>query len=90
MRLDKFLKVSRVIKRRSIAKSVSDLGFIKINEKIAKPSNEVKINDLIELNLGERQLIIRVKSLTIIPGKQNAQEMFEIISDKVINNPPLS
>lgn len=81
MRLDKFLKVSRVIKRRTIAKSVSDLGFIKINDKVAKPSSEVKVNDVIELNLGERQLTILVKNLIVKVGKQSAQEMFEVIKD---------
>lgn len=85
MRLDKFLKVSRVIKRRTIAKSVADLGFVKINDKVAKPSSEININDVIELNLGERQLTIVVKNLVTKVGKQNAQEMFEIIKDVSIN-----
>lgn len=85
MRLDKFLKVSKVIKRRTIAKSVADLGFVKINDKVAKPSSEININDVIELNLGERQLTIVVKNLVTKVGKQNAQEMFEIIKDVSIN-----
>ena len=48
MRIDKYLKVSRVIKRRTIAKDILDLGFVKINDKVAKPSSEVKENDIIE------------------------------------------
>lgn len=87
MRLDKFLKVSRIIKRRTIAKSVSDLGLIKINEKIGKPSSEVKIDDVLELHLGERVLLVKVKSLELIKNKKQAQEMFEIIKDEVIEMP---
>lgn len=87
MRLDKYLKVSRIIKRRTIAKNVSDLGLIKINGKIAKPSNEVNIDDLLELHLGERLLIVRIKSIELIQGKQKSQEMFEIIKDEVIKMP---
>ena len=51
MRLDKFLKVSRVIKRRTIAKDIIDIGLVKINDKVAKPSSEVKELDEIELTL---------------------------------------
>ena len=47
MRLDKYLKVARVIKRRTIAKDILDLGFVKINERNAKPSTEVKVNDVV-------------------------------------------
>ena len=54
MRLDKYLKVSRIIKRRTIAKGISDLGFVKINDRNAKPSSEVKPGDIVELTLGER------------------------------------
>ncbi len=87
MRLDKFLKVSRIIKRRTIAKSVSDLGLIKINGRIGKPSSEVKIDDVLELHLGERVLLVKVKSLEGIKNKKQAQEMFEIIKDEVIEMP---
>lgn len=87
MRLDKYLKVSRIIKRRTIAKNVSDLGLIKINGKIAKPANEVNIDDLLELHLGERLLIVKIKSIELIQGKQKSQEMFEIIKDEVIKMP---
>lgn len=82
MRLDKFLKVSRIIKRRTIAKNVSDLGFIKINDRIAKPSNDVKVGDVLELSLGERLLIVKIKNITNKTSKEAALEMFEIIEDK--------
>ena len=60
MRIDKYLKVSRVIKRRTIAKDILDLGFVKINGKVSKPSSEVKENDVIELTLGERKIVKKV------------------------------
>ncbi|MDP3487330.1 MAG: S4 domain-containing protein, partial [Bacillota bacterium] len=50
MRLDKFLKVSRLIKRRTLAKDVSDQGRIEVNGRVAKPSNELKLGDIITLN----------------------------------------
>ena len=87
MRLDKFLKVSRIIKRRTIAKSVSELGLIKINGKIAKPSSIIHLGDQLELNLGDRILIVKVKNINITANKQSASEMFEIIEDRVIDTP---
>lgn len=83
MRLDKFLKVSRIIKRRTIAKNVTDLGFIKINGKIAKPSNEVKVDDILELTLGERILVVKIKNITKTTSKEMSSEMFEIIDEKI-------
>lgn len=85
MRIDKYLKVSRIIKRRTIAKEVLDIGLIKINDKVAKPSTEVKEGDILKLQLGERILIVRVINVLTNPNKQNAHSMFEIIQDTVIN-----
>lgn len=82
MRLDKYLKLSRIIKRRTIAKDVLDIGLVKINGRIAKPSTEVKEDDILELTLGERFLTIKVKQILLNPGKKDSQTMFEIISDK--------
>lgn len=90
MRLDKYLKVSRIIKRRTIAKDVSDLGLVKIGGKEAKPSTEVKIGDILELTLGERILKVRVLDVKNVVGKKNAAEMFEILSDQVIDPTSLS
>ncbi len=86
MRLDKYLKISRVIKRRTIAKDVIDLGFVKINGRNAKPSSEVKEEDILELTLGERKLTIKVKSLKPYTKKEDSDEMYEIIDDKMIDN----
>ena len=83
MRLDKYLKVSRVIKRRTIAKDILDLGFVKINNRNAKPSTEVKIGDILELTLGERILKIKVKAINAYAKKEASSEMFEILEDKV-------
>ena len=87
MRLDKYLKVSRVIKRRTIAKVILDIGLVKLNGKVAKPSSDVKENDILELTLGDRVLNIKVVSLLQSARKENASEMYEVINEKVIKNP---
>lgn len=83
MRLDKYLKVARVIKRRTIAKDILDLGFVKINDRVAKPSSEVKVDDVLVLTLGERVLKIKVKAINQYSKKDQASEMFEILEDGV-------
>ena len=85
MRIDKYLKVSRVIKRRTIAKDIIDLGFVKINDKVAKPSTEVKENDIIELTLGERRLSVKVIGLSEQTKKKEASSLFEVIADEQIS-----
>ena len=85
MRIDKYLKVSRVIKRRTIAKDILDLGFVKINDKVAKPSSEVKENDIIELILGERRLSVKVLGLSEQTKKKEASSLFEVIADEQIS-----
>lgn len=87
MRLDKYLKVSRVIKRRTLAKDIIDIGLIKVNGKVAKPSTSIKVNDVIHLALGERILEVRVTSILPYAAKSDASSMFEIISEDVIKNP---
>lgn len=82
MRIDKYLKVSRIIKRRTIAKDILDLGFVKINNKVAKPSSEVKNDDVLTLKLGERELIIKVKIVQEYAKKGTSSEMYEILEDK--------
>ncbi len=84
MRVDKYLKNARVIKRRTIAKDVLDLGFVKLNGKVCKPSSEVKVGDVLELTLGERILKIAVREIKEHTTKNGASEMFEILEDKVI------
>lgn len=84
MRIDKYLKVARVIKRRTIAKDILDLGFVQINGKVAKPSSEVKIDDVLTLTLGERTLVIKIKSILPYPKKEQISEMFEILSESKV------
>lgn len=63
MRLDKYLKVSRLIKRRTLAKEVSDQGRIKINGNVAKASSNVTIDDVLEVRLGQRVITVKVTDL---------------------------
>ena len=81
MRLDKYLKVSRLIKRRTVANEVADAGRILINGKIAKASQAVKEGDIIEVTFGNRPVKIRVLSDVEQKGKDVAREMFEIIEE---------
>ena len=61
MRLDKFLKVSRIIKRRSVSKEISEASRVKVNGKIAKPATKLKIGDEIEIEFGRNILTVKVK-----------------------------
>ena len=81
MRLDKYLKVSRVIKRRTLANEVADAGRVLVNGKPAKASYTVKVGDIIEVTFGNRPVKIRVLSDVEQKGKDGAREMFEIIED---------
>lgn len=79
MRLDKYLKVGRVIKRRTLANEVADAGRVLVNGKPAKASYTVKIGDIIEVTFGNRPVKIRVLSDVEQKGKDVAREMFEVI-----------
>ena len=81
MRLDKYLKVSRVIKRRTLANEVADAGRVLVNGKPAKASYTVKVGDIIEVTFGNRPVKIRVLSDVEQKGTDGAREMFEIIED---------
>ncbi|EEI19806.1 RNA-binding S4 domain-containing protein [Lentilactobacillus hilgardii] len=81
MRIDKFLKVSRIIKRRSVAKEIADKGRITINDRIAKSSSDVSTNDTIMIKFGNKTLTILVKALLDTTKKDDAQKMYEIVSE---------
>ena len=81
MRLDKYLKVSRVIKRRTLANEVADAGRVLVNGKPAKASYTVKLGDIIEVTFGNRPVKIRVLSDVEQKGKDVARVMFEIIEE---------
>ena len=85
MRLDKYLKVSRLIKRRTLAKEASEADRILINGKIAKPSKEVNVGDIITITYGKKIVDIKVISLIDSTKKQDAQLMYELVSEKFIN-----
>lgn len=79
MRLDKFLKVSRIIKRRTVAKEASDSDKVLINGRIAKPSSEVKVGDIIEINYFKKKVRVKVTAILASTKKEDAKEMFEIL-----------
>lgn len=79
MRLDKYLKVSRIIKRRTIANEACDSGKVTVNGNIARASYNVKVGDEIEISLGARELRIRVIAVTEHATKENAATMYEAI-----------
>lgn len=82
MRLDKFLKVSRIIKRRSVAKEASDAGRISVNGRDAKPSTVLKVGDTLEINYFKKKMIVKVLSLNENAKKDEADGMYEIIEVK--------
>jgi ribosomal 50S subunit-recycling heat shock protein len=79
MRLDKYLKVSRLIKRRTIANQACDADKILVNEKAARASYNVKIGDIIEICMGKSPLKVKIRSITETVGKDGAAEMYEIL-----------
>jgi len=79
MRIDKYLKNARIIKRRTIAKVACEQGRIEINGKSAKPGAEIKIGDNIHIQFGNKELNIRVTGLTESPRKEDAADMYEVI-----------
>jgi len=79
MRLDKYLKVSRIIKRRTVAKEACESGRVSINEKVAKPSTDIKEGDIIEIAFANRSLKARVINIAEHVRKENAKEMYEIL-----------
>lgn len=80
MRLDKFLKVSRLIKRRSVAKEVADQGRVDINGQVAKSSQQVKVEDVLTIRYGNRTLTVKVKELQESTKKEDAESMYEIVA----------
>ncbi|MCR5509182.1 MAG: RNA-binding S4 domain-containing protein [Lachnospiraceae bacterium] len=79
MRLDKYLKVSRIIKRRTVANEACDAGRVMINGRVAKASAEVKVGDIIEVQFGNRTVKAEVLSLKESVRKEEASEMFRYL-----------
>jgi len=80
MRLDKFLKVSRLIKRRTVANEACDAGRVLVNDKPAKASYSVKIGDVIELQFGNKTMKVKVLALKETVKKEEAESLYEICS----------
>lgn len=80
MRIDKFLKVSRILKRRTVAKEAADCGKISVNGKEVKPSYQLKTGDVVEVSFSSGALRFRVKALKEYVKKDEAQDLYEIIA----------
>ena len=81
MRLDKFLKVSRIIKRRTVANDACDAEHVAVNGRRAKASYDVKVGDIVEITFGQRTLKFKVLAVRETVGKAEASEMYEIIEN---------
>lgn len=80
MRIDKYLKVSRLIKRRAVANEACDQGRITVNGKTVKASYDVKENDIIEIKMGERVIKVQVESIAEHVLKNNASSLYKVIN----------
>ena len=79
MRLDKYLKVTRIIKRRTVANDACDGALVTVNCKPAKASYDVKIGDLITVKFGQRSLTVKVKEIKETVGKDSASDLYEVV-----------
>lgn len=77
MRLDKYLKVSRLIKRRTVANEACDAGKITVNDKVARTSYDVKVGDVIEITLGSKSVKVKVTEVKEVVRKEDAATMYE-------------
>ncbi|MGO4499864.1 RNA-binding S4 domain-containing protein [Paenibacillus sp. 2RAB27] len=86
MRIDKFLKVSRLIKRRTVAKDVSDQGRVWINGRDAKASTHVKVGDELSIQFGQKKVTIRVELLTESTRKEDAAQMYTLLKEEPLQS----
>lgn len=84
MRLDKYLKTARILKRRTVSKELADNDRVYVNGKLAKPSTDVKVGDLIKVVFGYRELTVRVLMIQKQVNKNDAALMFEVVEEKLI------
>ena len=87
MRIDKYLKISRILKRRTVSKELALNERVEINGRVVKPSHEVNVGDEVAILFGNRLLKIRVLSVQDVKRKQDASSLYEIISEERISNP---
>ncbi len=81
MRIDKFLKVSRIIKRRTVANDACDASHVTVNGKTVKASYDVKLGDIIEITFGEKKLKVKVTDVREITRKNDAQTLYEVMPE---------
>lgn len=79
MRLDKYLKVSRLIKRRTVANEACDVGKVLVNDKVARASYDVKVGDVVEIVLGARQMRVRVVAVQETVAKNDVAMLYEVL-----------
>ena len=78
MRLDKFLKVSRIIKRRTVANEAADGGRLSVNGRVVKPSYEVKVGDIVEIKFGDKISKFKIVEIPTVQGKNMPQMVEEV------------
>ncbi|SDC70377.1 RNA-binding S4 domain-containing protein [Shouchella lonarensis] len=86
MRLDKFLKVSRLIKRRTLAKEVSEQGRISVNGQVAKASTVIKAGDELVIRFGQKFVTVRIDDVREHTRKEEAGEMYTIVKEETISS----
>lgn len=79
MRIDKYLKVARIIKRRTVAKEACDGGRVSVNDKVVKAGDEVRVGDLIDVRMGSGSVRVRVLSISEHVSKDGAKELYEVV-----------
>ena len=79
MRIDKYLKVSRVVKRRTVANEVCSAGRVLINDKVAKPGTEVKVGDIVTIKFGNGETRFRILTIKETVRKEESSEMYELL-----------
>ena len=83
MRLDKYLKVSRIIKRRTVANEACSTGRVTVNDKVAKPATDVKVGDIISVRMGAKRLTAEILLVKEVVRKEEADSMYRIIVDTI-------
>ena len=84
MRLDKFLKVARILKRRTVSKELAANQRVIVNGRVAKPSTDRKAGDIIEVVFGQRSLTVRVLEVKDIVRKNEASDLYEVVEEKYL------
>ena len=84
MRIDKYLKVTRIIKRRTVAKDIVSAERIYVNDRLVKPSYQLKLNDIITIRFGNKKVTVKVINLSEHASKETATSLYELISEEKI------